>query len=251
MTPELAEICGIHAGDGYLRNDGKRIELDISSNIEEKTYYDSHVIPLFENFFNINIQGKFFPTRNTYGFVIRDRKIIKFLHKVGFPYGKKGNIVEIPKQILNNRNKIWKSRFLRGLFDTDGSLNFDRRYKGKYKEFKMKYHYYPRLSITTTSKKLCKQTLPLLKDLGIKHKLQIYEPGGVRNTIHKIWIFGEIQLQRWIEMVGIKNTSKLTRYLIWKKFGFCPANTNLNQRIMILENQLKPELFYGPVAKLG
>ena len=26
ISPEMAEICGIHAGDGYLRNDGKRVE---------------------------------------------------------------------------------------------------------------------------------------------------------------------------------------------------------------------------------
>ncbi|MDP2906846.1 MAG: hypothetical protein Q8O03_02800 [Nanoarchaeota archaeon] len=48
LNSETAEICGIHAGDGYLRNDGRRRELDISGNVEEQTYYDNHVIPLFE-----------------------------------------------------------------------------------------------------------------------------------------------------------------------------------------------------------
>lgn len=47
---ELAEICGIHVGDGYLRNDGRRREFDISGSIEEKEYYDWHVIPLFKKF---------------------------------------------------------------------------------------------------------------------------------------------------------------------------------------------------------
>ena len=36
ISPELAEICGIHAGDGYLRGKDHRKELDISGNIEEK-----------------------------------------------------------------------------------------------------------------------------------------------------------------------------------------------------------------------
>jgi len=74
ISPELAEVCGIHAGDGYLRNDGKRKEWDISGNVEEKEYYDNHVIPLFNKTFSLNIKGRFFPHRNTYGFVIRDRK---------------------------------------------------------------------------------------------------------------------------------------------------------------------------------
>ena len=51
MTPDLAEVCGIHAGDGYLRNDGKRRELDIGGGFEEKEYYGNHVAPLFEKVF--------------------------------------------------------------------------------------------------------------------------------------------------------------------------------------------------------
>ena len=65
LTPELAEICGIHAGDGYLRGGGRHWELDISGNVEEKDYYDSHITKLFKNAFGINLICKFFPSRNT------------------------------------------------------------------------------------------------------------------------------------------------------------------------------------------
>ena len=61
LTPELAEICGIHAGDGYLRcRERNRGEIQICGNLEEQGYYDNHVIPLFNNFFNLNIKGKKF-----------------------------------------------------------------------------------------------------------------------------------------------------------------------------------------------
>ena len=58
ISLELAEICGIHAGDGYLRNRGNKIELDITGNLEEKEYYDEHVIPLFNKFFGLNLIAK-------------------------------------------------------------------------------------------------------------------------------------------------------------------------------------------------
>jgi intein/homing endonuclease len=247
MTPQLAEICGIHAGDGYLRNDDKRRELDISGSVEEKSYYDYYVIPLFQKIFNIKIQGKFFPSRNTYGFVIRERNIIEFLHELGFPFGKKTIIVEIPKVILDTNDKIIKSRFLRGLFDTDGSLTFDRRHKEKYVKFKRKYHYYPHIILSTISEKLHKQCSLLLKHLNIHYTSQVYEPEERESTRYRIWIFGEDQMQKWFKIVGSKNISKLTRYYIWKKFGFCPPNTTLKQRKMILKNQLNPKSFYmGP-----
>lgn len=61
MSPELAEICGIHAGDGYLRfRERNKGEVDISGHIEEKGYYDDHVILLFNKVFGLNIKGRFF-----------------------------------------------------------------------------------------------------------------------------------------------------------------------------------------------
>ena len=48
ITPDLAEVCGIHAGDGYMRLRGNnKGEVDISGHLEEKDYYDEYVIPLF------------------------------------------------------------------------------------------------------------------------------------------------------------------------------------------------------------
>ena len=241
LSPELAEICGIHAGDGYMRNNRHRVELDISGNIEEASYYDEHVAFLFKKVFNIDIKPKHFPSRRTYGFVIRNREIICFLHDLGFPYGKKSAIVRVPKFILQNKNKLMSSMFLRGLLDTDGYLGFRRYYGKAYKPFKVKYPTYPTISIGTVSKGLSEDIRTILQYLGITFNYYFYQSKKFNDLPnHKTTINGKPQINRWMDIIGTKNPSKLSRYLIWKKFGFCPTNLNFQQRQDILKGKTDP-----------
>jgi len=162
LNSDTAEVCGIHAGDGYLRNDGRRREFDISGNIEEQTYYDKHVIPLFERVFNIKIKGRFFPHRNTYGFVVRIPEIIMLVHDLGFPYGNKSTIVSIPNFIFGD--KSLEKGFLRGYFDTDGCLTFQKKYGGRGPPFeRTKHHVYPRIMFSTVSNNLANGLKRFLK----------------------------------------------------------------------------------------
>lgn len=249
ISKELAEIFGIHAGDGYLRHDGHRIELDISGHVEDREYYDKHVSNLFLKEFDIKLNCRYFPHRNTYGFVIRKKEIIELLHQFGFPYGRKGDIVRIPNCILNSTNNIIKSRFLRGLMDTDGSISFDRRFNGKYVKFKRERNYYPRVIFGTTSKALWEDMSKILLELNFKFRADTYEPKkATENTRYRLWITGVKQVEKWINMIGFANFSKYSKYLIWKKFGYCPPNTTQLQRDSILKGELDPNSLYGPVA---
>lgn len=235
FSKELAEICGIHTGDGYLRNDGKRREWDISGNIEERDYYDKHVIPLFNKIFNLNIKGRFFPGRNTYGFVIRDRKTVEFSHGVlDFPYGNKIEI-KIPKFIL--KNKTFMCSFLKGYFDADGCLHFSKKHKLK--------HYYPGLYFTTISKNLAKDFSGILKLFNFDPCYHLYESKIPNwNIQYRTYMLGLNVLSKWMKLIGMKNMSKFSRYLIWKKFGFCPPYTTYQQRKSILNGKLNPNLLY-------
>ena len=71
------------------------------------------------------------------------------------------------------------------------------------------------------------------------------------NKAYRIWIAGNKMLEKWMEDVGIKNTSKFSRYLVWKKYGFCPPNTTFEQRRNILKGEIDPKILYGPVAQSG
>ncbi len=114
VTPDMAEAIGIFVGDGYLRYAGSRKEVDISGNIEEKEYYDNHVVPLFRRIFGITINAKYFPSRNTYGIVTYNREIINAFKDLGFPSGAKGTIVKIPQQLFNCKKEDVYNKFLRG-----------------------------------------------------------------------------------------------------------------------------------------
>lgn len=238
MTPRLAEICGIHAGDGYLRHRISKIELEFGGHPEERDYYDKHVIPMINKIFNLNIKGKTY-VKGTYGFVTTNKQFCIF-NELGFPYGKKSTIVQVPKKILESKNKILCRRFLRGLFDTDGCLHFINRKSTKnYGEFKRRHNYYPRILIVTVSKLLAKEVSFMLEILGIKNSVFGHQPKNNRDSYrYTIAISGVQGLNKWMNLIGIKNPVKLTRYFIWKKFGFCPPHTTLQQREDILNDKL-------------
>ena len=240
MTPELAEICGIHAGDGYLRvRERNKGEVDISGHLEEKEYYDNHVIPLFNKVFGLDMKGRSF-SRGSYGFVTYNKEVRDILIKLGFPKGKKSKTVTVPKKILESKDKILYSGFLRGLLDTDGHIGFrNRKSLHGYSKFKKEFNYYPTITISTISKKLMEDTCLMLKELGIKHFLYSYQPKDPRDSYKYVIIMnGKDRLEKWMDQIGSKNPVKLSRYLIWKKFGFCPTNLTLKQREDILKGEL-------------
>ena len=243
ITTGLAEVAGIHAGDGYLRYLGKRKELDISGGFDEKDYYDNHVIPLFNKEFGLTLKGKFFHSRRTYGFVIRDRLILNKFKELGFPSGSKTLSVTVPDVIASSHDLKIISRFVRGVFDTDGCLNFtNRRYSGNYSDFKKRYHYYPRIMLRSVSIELIRGLRKLLDRIGLTYYIKHYKNKNNPswNTSYELYLVGVGNLCRWMNIVGIKNPTKYSRYLIWKKFGFCPPRTTYHQRINILNGSLNP-----------
>ena len=57
------------------------------------------------------------------------------------------------------------------------------------------------------------------------------------------------QLEYWMKSIGFNSRKHLTKYLIWKKSGFCPPYTSLPQREQILNEELDPYSFYKALPK--
>jgi hypothetical protein len=251
INSNLSELAGIHAGDGYLRYLGKRKELDISGSIDEKNYYDSNVIPLINNLFNLSTSGKFFKSRNTYGVVVRDKNVLQVLANLGFPSGKKTTIVKIPQVILESENNQIIISFLRGYFDSDGSVTFCKKI-GNSSHFQQKYNYYPRIMFTCCSKYLTMGFVSLAEQLGFSCSVSyIKSKKPTENDKYKIQIVGKESILKWMDLIQPKNHSKVSRFLIWKKYGFCPPNTTYEERTTILEGNLDPYSFYEKSGPAG
>jgi len=245
MTPDLAEICGIHAGDGYLRKRGKTsFELDISGNVDEKEYYDTHVVPLFERTFGLKIKPRLFPHRNTYGFLICNRKVCEFIHSFGFPCGKKTLTVEVPKQILESKNIEIIYLFIRGVFDTDGTVSFKKRGGSGYREFLKKRHSYPTIRLSVCSKNLRDGVGLLLMQTGFQFAFSQQRKGPRENISYTLELEGDQNLLLWMHNIGFKNPVKANRYLIWKKNGFNPPLLTFDQQKEILSGKKNPHDYY-------
>jgi len=247
LSTAISELAGIHAGDGYLRYHGKRKELDISGCYDEKEYYDYHITSLFKKAFDTNIDCRYFPKRRTYGFVVRDRKILTIFANLGFPSGSKSLTVACPSQIINSSKKHHKA-FLRGYFDTDGCLTFDKKIYNK-NPFKKTRNFYPKIMFSTVSNQLAEDVISMTKQLGFRPTCSISNSGNINeHPQFRIQIAGIFQMNKWLDQVGSMNPSKISRYHIWDQFGHCPPNTTYSQRTQILKGKLDPNSFYGPVA---
>ncbi len=159
---------------------------------------------------------------------------------MGFSNKKTYN-VRVPRIILNSNNHNIYAAFIGGFVECDGCLVFQRR-TGKYKLFKRKFHTYPKIEIKIVSEQMIKNLSYMLNKLGIAHTTHITKSKNA--NVYRIVIRGPSRIKLWIEKIGFNNSSQFSKYLIWKKFGFCPIRTNLKQRKLILQNKLDPYSLY-------
>lgn len=216
MTKELAEFLGICFGDGHLALDDKRNDyrLDIVGHAEDdKEYLRKHVCNLLIKLFAVN--PKFLESRHTRTLVlyIRSKDLIFFINGLGMPIGKKMELI-IPNEIKGS--KSFMGAFIRGLFDTDGTLTFKKRYR--------KIKYYPSVSISSTSRNMLEDIRLFLIDQGFRigKIIELQHTINGRNriyTIYKLFIYGNEMIGKWFSVIGSHNPKALNRYSIWLRNG--------------------------------
>jgi len=242
----IAEICGAIIGDGWIQSNEQSFFLagDLT---EDKEYYDNYISKIISKEL-FPVEPREFPYWNVYGIGIYKREIVKKLLDWGLPKGKKVDTAKIPIWIINSNEKIIFA-FLRGFFDTDGCVFCQKDYTKYAKDFGKKYHSKIRLRISNISKKLMDDTFTLCKKVGLRCLLRTTK-GGFKNNRNNSDVYileiNELKsIYKWFNEIKPSNPKHTTKYLIWKKFNFCPPYTKINQRKDILKKKINPYDLYA------
>jgi intein/homing endonuclease len=240
ITKEFSEVLGIFSADGCMQEN----YICMWGNIkEDKDYYDNIVCPLFSKISKKQIIAHEKKSNSVYGFYLCNKNLIKLFRELGFK-NKKTYEVKVPLIIKESNNKDILAAFIRGYADCDGCIYFQRR-KGNYSLFNKSFNTYPKIEIDSVSEKVIRDMSLMLNKLKIDHKVNITKSKKSNEmTKYRIMIRGPERVESFVKSVGFNNISKKLKYEIWKKFGFCPIKTTIEQRRLILENKLDPKSLY-------
>ncbi len=121
LTSELAEFIGIMFGDGYMNHySNGHYFIEIAGHSEKDLeYHKKHITPVIKKLFSLKPSLVIRKDQNTLYTRISSKKVFFILLDLGFPKGKKEKLT-IPAWI--RENKIFFLSFIKGLYDTDGSV---------------------------------------------------------------------------------------------------------------------------------
>src|SRR3989344_5347737 len=214
---ELAEFIGILAGDGHVgHHTDYHHSVEISGHKIDDIEYYQYVKNMFVKLFNLNIRLIEVKNQLTIKLKRQSVGILSFLELIG--YKKIHCIIKVPDWIWLDEK--YSKAFIKGLFDTDGSLPL--------KKNRGKFNYYPVMTLMLKDKILVKTVSDWLKEKEVplyfgettsfdKRNGNIYE----RATIQ---ISGFKNVGEYVDLIGISNPKNIKK---WKMClcGFEPPIT--------------------------
>ena len=180
---DLAEFFGILLGDGHVSHFQTMVTLG-----SKEDHYVEYVANLFEKI--CGVKGAISTRKGGYHDVyVGSVELTSWLLSQGLTKNKVKNQVRVPSWI--EHDPLFSKRFLRGFFDTDGSI------------YRLKFG--TQLSFTNYS-------LPLLESLQkMLHALE-YSPSAVSS--HKIYLTKKEDIQRFFKEVRPMNAKHRERFLL-------------------------------------
>ncbi|MAZ29750.1 hypothetical protein CL655_00495 [bacterium] len=160
-SPELAEFVGIMIGDGGM---SKR-QITITLNRVDDLEYAEIVATMCERLFSVKPSYYHRPDCNVVNIVISRSSLVIFCQSLGLVVGDKiRQNVRIPGWIRSNDKYL--SRCLRGIFDTDGGIFFEKHVINN------KSYSYPRIAFVSASPPLIQDIEHALKKFGYSPKIR-------------------------------------------------------------------------------
>ena len=196
LSEELCEFIGAVIGDGFTNQYRGAYEMQIAGDrLLDKNYYFTRLKPICENLFHIT--PKITENRNGLRLTIYSKRLFQMLtQRFKIPAGVKAYTVFIPDEIvLLGNNYLYAT--LRGMFDTDGGIGFDKR--------KIYSEPYIRINYTSSSKKLIKQTSEILNQNNIPHSVHS------KTSAQMIQINGRNNTSQFMSKIGFSNKRHLDK----------------------------------------
>jgi len=227
---EIAEILGNALGDGsFVKMKSGKLRFQLRGHLkEDRDHYDNFIIPAFNKRIAYPLTGKkvgilIYKKRNSYGIGTESKAVSKFLKSIGLPIGTKKEI-NVPEWIKSNKEN--EKAFLRGLMDTDGSVYFSNPKNNTAITF----------DIGFTSKVFVKEIYNILNLLGYNpYLIKPYKKKNPREKIlYKVRIKRKADTEKWINEIGFNNPKHSTKIEVYKKYGFCPPRTTIENRKILV-----------------
>jgi len=199
----FALFYGIMLGDGclsqYNTKDGReRFVISITGHaIDDKLFYDNILTGLLKSFGRTSVSVKIRKDCNALEINFPDKDLFNKIHFYGFPIGKKGPNISIPKYFFDNNLSKY---VVAGFMATDGSLVLTKNPN----------KYYPRIEGNGISKKLIKQIFNYLSSAGMEGAFYLAKrkaPNSVYNVQqqYRFQFNGRENLLLFKEQIGFVN----------------------------------------------
>lgn len=201
LSKDLCEFIGAFIGDGFFNSyKNKLYQIEFAGDSRyDMEYYSARIIPIIKNYIpDLNPHIYKVKNKNAMRAVFYSKKLFYFLKDyLKFTPGKKTHSVIIPDYIMNS-DSIMINSTIRGVFDTDGSIFFDKRKRYK--------NPYPRITFSTVSENLYLQLLNYLS----KH-FNIYSRYDKNRKSYCLEIYGTRQFEKWMSLIGFSNQKHLKK----------------------------------------
>lgn len=198
MDLMLAEWVGAFIGDGFTNLYNGKPHTEIAGDpILDKDYYETFLIPVAKE--RLDSKVNVYTHSGSIRLKIYQMHVYDWLtQELGFTAGKKCYDVKIPRIIMTAGNPVLMA-CLRGMFDTDGGVFFDKR--KAYREP------YVRVCYTSASPALMKQVAQILQRLGIRYSM--HQKADTRAEM--IQINGKKNVEQYLQNIGFRNERHLAK----------------------------------------
>jgi len=202
LSNELCEFIGVFIGDGFTNKYGNLYHVEITGDRNlDLDYYNNQLKLICQKLFNIN--PHIYERKGYVRFILYSKRLFEMLTKrFSIPTGVKCYKIVIPEEILKAEKKFLNST-LKGMFNTDGGIGFDRR-----KSYKKPYI---RVNYTSASEKLIKQLHEILLKYSIKHSIHKKKNMNNEKVVYMIQINGTENVKKFILKIGFSNNRHLNK----------------------------------------